>query len=116
VVRNRGKQEPNVTLVERHLVESEFFKADPWSPLDKDRVGISTLSPRLRDLLGRITRREFPTVVREITNRLLTCEEELRDLGPSRQTPEQQRRYLLGIATRFQEITIYTLEAQYGRH
>jgi hypothetical protein len=116
VVRNRGKQERNATLAERHRVESEFFKADPWSSLDKDRVGISTLSPRLRDLLGRITRREFPTVVREITNRLLTCEEELRDLGPSRQTPEQQRRYLLGIATRFQEITTYALEAQYGRH
>jgi len=46
----------------------------------------------------------------------LTCEEELRDLGPSRQTQEQQRRYLLGIATRFQEITTYALEAQYGRH
>ncbi len=116
VVRNRGQQDRNATLAERHSMESEFFKAKPWSSLDKDRVGISTLSPRLRDLLGRITRREFPTVVREITNRLLTCEEELRDLGPSRQTQEQQRRYLLGIATRFQEITTYALEAQYGRH
>ena len=116
VVRNRGKKERDVSIAERHRVESEFFKMDPWSSLDKDRVGISTLSPRLRDLLGRITRREFPTVVREVNSRLLTCEEELHDLGPSRQTPEQQRRYLLGIATRFQEITTYALEAQYGRH
>ncbi len=59
VVRNRGQQDRNATLAERHSMESEFFKAKPWSSLDKDRVGISTLSPRLRDLLGRITRREF---------------------------------------------------------
>lgn len=88
----------------------------PWSSLDKNWVGISALSPRLRDLLSRITRQEFPSVVRDISTRLLACEEDLRDLGPSRETPEQQRRYLLGIATRFQEITTFAIEAQYGRH
>jgi len=46
----------------------------------------------------------------------LTCEEELRDLEPSQQTSKQQRRYLLKIATRFQEITTYALKAQYERH
>ena len=90
--------------------------ADPWSSLEKSRVGISALSPRLRDLLSRITRHEFPTVVREVADKLATCEEELHDLGPTRRTPEQQRRYLLGIATRFQEITNFAVEAQYGRH
>ncbi len=115
-VRNRGKQERNLSSAERDRVESEFFKADPWSSLEKSRVGISALSPRLRDLLSRTTRHEFPTVVREIAEKLATSEEELRDLGPTRQTPEQQRRYLLGIATRFQEITNFAVEAQYGRH
>ena len=116
VVRNRGKKERNLSSAERDRVESEFFKADPWSSLEKSRVGISALSPRLRDLLSRITRHEFPTVVREIADKIATCEEELHDLGPTRQTPEQQRRYLLGIATRFQEITNFAVEAQYGRH
>jgi Dynamin central region/Dynamin family len=95
VVRNRGKQERNLTSAERNRLESSFFQAEPWSSLDRSRTGISALSPRLRDLLSRITRHEFPTVVREITNRIVVCEEELRDLGPTRQTPEQQRRYLL---------------------
>ncbi|KAI9785813.1 MAG: hypothetical protein M1835_003243 [Candelina submexicana] len=116
VVRNRGKQERNLSSIERNRIELEFFKGDPWSSLDKSRVSISALSPRLRDLLSRITRHEFPTVIREIADRLATCEEELRDLGPSRQTPEQQRKYLLGIATKFQEITTFAVEAQYGRH
>ncbi|KAI9706563.1 MAG: hypothetical protein M1836_003570 [Candelina mexicana] len=116
VVRNRGKRERNISSIERNRVELEFFKGDPWSSLDKSRVSISALSPRLRDLLSRITRHEFPTVIREIADRLATCEEELHDLGPSRQTPEQQRKYLLGIATKFQEITTFAVEAQYGRH
>ena len=116
VVRNRGKQERNLTSAERNRLESGFFQADPWSSLDRSRVGISTLSPRLRDLLSRITRNEFPAVAREIAQRITVCEEELRDLGPTRQTPEQQRRYLLGIATKFQEITSFTMEAQYARH
>ncbi len=116
VVRNRGKQERNLTSEERNRLEATFFKSDPWSSLSKSRVGISALSPRLRDLLSRITRLEFPSVVRDVTARLLACEEDLRDLGPSRETPEQQRRYLLGIATRFQEVTTFAIEAQYGRH
>ena len=115
VVRNRGKQERNLTSAERNRLESSFFQADPWSSLERSRVGISALSPRLRDLLSRITRHEFPAVVREITDRIVVCEEELRDLGPTRQTPEQQRRYLLGIATKFQEIVTFAVEAQYGR-
>ena len=110
VVRNRGKKERNLSSAERNRVESEFFKADPWSSLEKNRVGMSALSPRLRDLLSRITRHEFPAVVREIADKLATCEEDLRDLGPTRQTPAQQRRYLLGIATRFQEITNFAVE------
>ena len=115
IVRNRGKQERNLTSAERNRLESDFFQTDPWSSLDRGRVGISALSPRLRDLLSRITRHEFPAVAREITNRIVVCEEELRDLGPPRQTPEQQRRYLLGIATKFQEIVTFAVEAQYGR-
>lgn len=115
VVRNRGKQERNLTTAERNRLETSFFQETPWSSLEKSRVGISALSPRLRDLLSRITRHEFPAVVREINDRIVVCEEELRDLGPSRQTPEQQRRYLLAVATRFQDIVTFAVEAQYGR-
>ena len=115
VVRNRGKQKRNLTSAERNRLESSFFQTEPWSCLERGRVGISALSPRLRDLLSRITPHEFPAVIREITDRIVVCEEELQDLGPTRQTLEQQRRYLLGIATKFQEIVTFAVEAQYGR-
>ena len=115
VVRNRSQQDKAASSAERHKTEIEFFKKQPWSSLGKDRVGISALYPRLRDLLSEITRREFPKVTREIAKRLTACEEELSGLGPSRETPEQQRRYLLDIAVKFQEVTSHALEARYGR-
>lgn len=46
----------------------------------------------------------------------MTCEEELRDLEPSRQTLKQQQRYLSEIAIRFQKIITYALKAQYECH
>ncbi len=116
VVRNRSQQERTASSSERKRTESDFFRTPPWSSLDKTRVGIFALSTRLRDLLATITRREFPTVVREISCRLAKCGEDLRGLGPSRETPEQQRRYLLNIATSFQEITKLSLDARYGSH
>ena len=116
VVRNRGQRDRMASSAERNQMELDFFKSKPWSSLDKNRVGISALSARLRDLLTAITRREFATVVREIGGRLAACEEDLRSFGPSRETPEQQRRYILDIATMFQEITKRSLEAQYGSH
>lgn len=35
-------------------------------------------------------------------------------MGPSRETKEQQHRYLLGLAARFQEVTSLALRAHYG--
>jgi hypothetical protein len=89
VVRNRSKQERDLSSGERNQAESTFCGTGPWQSLDRSRVGISALSSRLRDLLGRITRQEFPSVIRDITGRIVACEEELQDLGPTRQSPEQ---------------------------
>jgi hypothetical protein len=116
VVRNRGQLDRAASPAERHKKEIDFFKTQPWSSLGADRVGISALYPRLRDLLSRITRQAFPKVGRDIAKRLGECEEELADLGPSRETTEQQRRYLLDIAVKFQVITSNALEARYGRN
>jgi len=116
VVRNRGQLDRAASSAERHKREIDFFKTQPWSSLGADRVGISALYPRLRDLLSRLTRQAFPKVGRDIAKRLAACEEELSGLGPSRETTEQQRRYLLDIAVKFQVITSNALEARYGRN
>lgn len=42
------------------------------------------------------------------------CREQLEALGPSRETKEQQQKYLLGLATKFQDITSLALNARYA--
>lgn len=116
MVRNRGQQEKANSSIERQRTETEFFDTEPFSSLPKDRVGISALRSRLRNLLREITRREFPNVKREIAHSVMTCEDELHSLGPSRETYEQQRKFLLDMVVKFQETVSCALEARYGRN
>lgn len=74
------------------------------------------MKDRLRELLVDITRREFPIVRSEIDKKLSACQKELQLLGPSRNSSEQQHRFLLGLATEFQKIADAALEANYGRY
>ncbi|KAL8922583.1 MAG: hypothetical protein Q9208_005087 [Pyrenodesmia sp. 3 TL-2023] len=100
---------------DRHASEKTFFKTKaPWSTLDGDRVGIRSLRLRLVDLLTAIVRKEFGHVRADVNQSLKAYEKTLKALGPSRETKEQQRRYLLNLATRFQAMTIQAIEAQYS--
>lgn len=116
MVRNRGQQDKDLSSTERHDKEKQFFSNAPWLTLDKERVGIPALQDRLRELLVDVTRREFPKVKHEVNKRLLNCEQRLKFLGPARDTNDQQRFFLLDLATKFQEITSHALDAYYGRN
>lgn len=116
IVRNRGQQDVLANSSDRHQRETEFFSTQPWASLDKDRVGIEALKSRLRELLVDITRREFPKVRQEIDKKLAASQKELSSLGPSRESNEQQHRYLLDLTMKFQKITDAALDAHYARH
>jgi len=115
MVRNRGQQDKALSSTDRHQIERHFFSTSPWSALDKRRVGIPALQDRLRELLVDITRREFPNVKHEIDRKLSDCEQKLKALGPARETDDQQRTFLLDLATEFQGITSNALDAYYSR-
>ncbi|KAL8902671.1 MAG: hypothetical protein Q9207_004473 [Kuettlingeria erythrocarpa] len=116
VVRNPGQQQiKEEATVDRHESEKLFFTtAEPWNKLDKDRVGIEALQRRLKEILTEMVRREFPNVKADINKRLSACQGSLGKLGPSRETTEQQQKYLLDLASRFQRLTSWALEARYG--
>jgi hypothetical protein len=115
IVRNRGQSELASNSAQRHRTEENFFSTQPWSKLDKDRVGTPALRSRLQDLLIDITRREFPKVQAQIVQQLASCRRRLEDLGVSRQSTEQQRRYLMEMSQKFQDITNFALDAYYSR-
>ncbi|KAI9684586.1 MAG: hypothetical protein M1822_005674 [Bathelium mastoideum] len=117
MVRNPGQQQLTDGNVDRKSLEEDFFRyKEPWKSIDKDRVGMTALRKRLQQTLTALIRREFPKVKMEINKKLSDCRQELAMLGAKRETKEEQRSFLLDIASRFQELTSLALAAQYGGH
>ncbi|KAK1980510.1 dynamin family protein [Colletotrichum cereale] len=118
VITNRGGddqgEEDNAfaALQEREAI----FLEHPWNSLPEDRIGVSLLRERLEELLGEITDRAFPELRSETRQRLTIAEKKLKDLGVPRQTEREQQQYLVGIASRFQDLARAALNADYSAH
>lgn len=110
VVRSRGADQGDSEFGRRE----DMFKQAPWNALPPERVGVRALKARLAELLGHMARREFPKLRKEIVGMLQDAEREQNTLGPSRKDEHEQRRFLSGIAGRFQERVRQALEAQYA--
>jgi hypothetical protein len=113
IVRNRGADDEN--KVEHDALEI-LFRQEPWSALPPERVGISALKKRLETLLAQITRREFPSLRKEVSEKLAECQRDLNSLGPARPTEKEQRVYLSAIARQFEDLTRGALSAQYSHY
>ncbi|GJC96848.1 dynamin family protein [Colletotrichum higginsianum] len=113
VVKNRGANDTSSSKEERDFQEKLFFGEDPWSKLDKLRLGIPALRNRLRELLMDRTKSEFPKVRREINERLAEARSKLETLGQPRSTADEQRAYLGKIVSRYTQLRDFSLNAYY---
>ncbi|GIJ86341.1 hypothetical protein Asppvi_005228 [Aspergillus pseudoviridinutans] len=99
-----------MTIDGRHKREKEFFSTvSPWNTLQTDRVGIKQLKVFLGQLLYAHIRGEFPGVVKDIEEFLRNARRELEQLGPSRQTAPDQRRYVTQIAAKYERVAAMIL-------
>ncbi|THX71492.1 dynamin GTPase [Aureobasidium pullulans] len=115
IVRNLGQQQIQDVAADRSAVEKAFFRdRAPWNELDQDRVGVDALRIRLQEVLASNIRREFPNVKREVLHKLSTAKRALKELGDQRQTPDEQRRFAMDIASRFREIVSLALNGNYS--
>ncbi|KXH42390.1 interferon-induced GTP-binding protein Mx1 [Colletotrichum salicis] len=102
-------------MTDRNSSEKAFFSANPWTRLRAtNRVGVDSLSARLRDLLRGLSKKEFKNVKIEVQRMLNNSETELKRMGPSRPLPDAQRRYLGQIASDFQDIALRAREGRYN--
>jgi len=62
IVRNPGQSEIGLDSATRNANESSFFKSHPWSSIDSDKTGVTSLRTRLQEVLKLHVRREFPKV------------------------------------------------------
>lgn len=112
LVRNRGADD--AATGEDTL--DKFFHQQPWSSLPPDRIGVSALRKRLEALLAEITRREFPNLRNEISEKLAECQRDLDRLGPARPNEKEQRSYLIAISKQFEDLKGGALAAHYSPH
>ncbi|KAI3392113.1 hypothetical protein diail_6156 [Diaporthe ilicicola] len=114
VVKNRGADDESSTLQKRNNEEKAFFRQEPWSSVASSRrLGSGALRFILRELLMDISKKEFPTVKKEITKNLLDSRKRLEAMGASRSDEKSQRAYLGKIAANFEKIIGYSLNAYY---
>ena len=72
------------------------------------------MKKQLETLLAQITRREFPNLRKEISDKLAKCQNELDNLGPARPGEREQRGYLSAIARHFEDLTRGSINTQYS--
>ncbi|KAL1866037.1 hypothetical protein Daus18300_006938 [Diaporthe australafricana] len=114
VVKNRGADDESCSLQKRHDEEKAFFRQEPWSSIASSRrLGSGALKNILRELLMDISKKEFPTVKKEISKRLLDCRKTMEKMGDSRSDEKSQRAYLGKLATKFERIVGCSLSAYY---
>ncbi|KAF9869558.1 hypothetical protein CkaCkLH20_12951 [Colletotrichum karsti] len=115
VVKNRSADDNNSTLGDRNASEKNFFSTTPWSRLrTTKRIGVDNLRVRLSTLLREISKKEFKNVAAEVERNLFSAFNALEAMGPPRDRPENQRRYLGQLSTDFQDIARRARDGHYS--
>lgn len=114
VLRNSSEQERNDASHDRDRTEQQFFQRGAWSSLPSADRGIESLRTKLGRVLLDHIKGNLPGLIREIDDSLNACEEELRQLGKPRSTPEEMRLFLLDIAVHFQRLAGDAVDGKYG--
>lgn len=112
VVRNPDYHEKGSTY-DQHKVEGEIFSQEPWNELSKWQLGIGSLRDELTKHLFSQICSELPRVVKGIEREQAKCEQELKDLGKVRVTSGEQRKYLIAISGRFNQLVRAGLEGHW---
>lgn len=115
VVRNQGADDTSSSTEARNVKEKEYFSSAPWNTLPGDRFGIPALRARIQTLLVNRTKAELPKACDEISRKLKERSARLEDLGESRSTTEEQRRFLGKIVSRISTLKYCGLNAHYSR-
>lgn len=114
VVRNSSELERNDDDHNRELEEQRFFQRSEWASVSPANRGVGSLRNKLSKVLFEHIRASLPGLIREIEDSLNAREQELKQLGKSRSTPEEMRSFLMDIAESFQRLARDAVEGRYG--
>ncbi|PSR97143.1 P-loop containing nucleoside triphosphate hydrolase protein [Coniella lustricola] len=114
VLKNRSYEMRNSSLAERNDAEQDFFSKGVWTSLERNFVGVSTLKPRLSNVLKDQIMRHLPVLLQEVEAHISDCKQKLQRLGTDRSGVFEQRHYLLGITQQFQKLMRAAVDGMYN--
>ncbi|PMB72104.1 Interferon-induced GTP-binding protein Mx [Beauveria bassiana] len=112
LVRSRGGDDKGKAFSDE--ARDSEFKKKPWCTLPPDRLGVVALRQRLQHLLGDLTDKTFPKLRSKTRKLLRETQEQLANLGHSRQTMREQQLFLVSIASEFQRLVRAAVNADYS--
>ncbi|KAJ3135968.1 hypothetical protein HK100_002156 [Physocladia obscura] len=116
-VKLRGQRDLNagVTIAKSLDMESEFFASrDVWKDVQRDLVGIDTLTPKLVEILQDVIEKSLPSVIGEIDQKLSVCAAELERLGDALDSDEKRRMFHTGIVENLNRLITGSLNGFYN--
>ncbi|KAI7354621.1 hypothetical protein KC354_g11084 [Hortaea werneckii] len=113
MLKNRSDKESDKSFEERNAAEKSFFSQGSYRDLSQDILGIVALRTRLSQLLYKHLKTELPALQKELNDKHRDVCRELEQLGEKRSTPQEQRRFLMGISTTYQDIVKAAVNGQY---
>lgn len=113
VVKNRDHAMRDCSSEERDRAEKDFFAQGIWGSVLKAHVGVDALRTRLGSILLREIRAELPILLAEIKKGIQECESGLARMGEPRETPRDQRAYLVDISKTFERLTLEAVRGSY---
>ncbi|KAI6374390.1 hypothetical protein MCOR25_003179 [Pyricularia grisea] len=114
VVRNRDYKQRNISTAERDQMEASFFSRGIWAALPPSQVGIAALRARLIKVLTDHLMKHLPVVLDDIEKGIVDCERIIANLGLTRQTTAEQRRYLLHASNNYCALIRAAVDGMYG--
>lgn len=114
VLKNRDFDTIEVSAERRDELERDFFSKGIWAGLPPNLVGISTLRPKLSNLLKEQILVELPGLIDDVKKEVKDCKDILSKLGESRATLLEQQLYLVRVSTKFQSLVKSAIDGTYS--
>ena len=99
----------------REPVERAFFATGVWAQLERRDVGIANLRKKLSDQLFKSIATELPRLLVEMRTKLRECKDRLGQLGPGRETLQEQRAYLSDVLNKINRLVEAALDGDYEK-
>ncbi|KAM0724041.1 hypothetical protein Q7P37_000221 [Cladosporium fusiforme] len=114
VLKNRSYETRNVTSAIRDKTEDTFFSAGAWTSINTSSLGVKSLKIRLSNVLKDQILLQLPGLLEDVSVGITASHSLLVQLGGSRATVGDQRRYLLQVSHDLSVLTKSAVDGMYN--